>query len=227
MLLSSRLTQSTSWHLGTKLGHSSDTSTPHCMSRLFSREKAGLRTGCGVRSQVIDVLKAQIKRRPAMKKVSTVAAKPSRKISQQQLTIGPDLGDRNSWYCVLDEAGRIQLGGCEPFGRGGMCRCWRPECFLASFHAEKSSTEGPDGSSLADVERSRKPSRRETGGTCCSFIRSPRSSRFLRRQTELDHSSPLLLREPHTLREIRWNVKLNHFCHSPVLQMAFLRDLTR
>jgi len=25
-------------------------------------EKAGLRTGCGVRSQVIDVLKAQIKR---------------------------------------------------------------------------------------------------------------------------------------------------------------------
>src|SRR6202142_1201765 len=39
-------------------------------------EKAGLRTGCGVRSQVIDVLKAQIKRRPAMKKVSTVAAKP-------------------------------------------------------------------------------------------------------------------------------------------------------
>jgi hypothetical protein len=37
-------------------------------------EKAGLRTGCGVRSH-IDVLEAQIKRRPAMKKVSTVAAK--------------------------------------------------------------------------------------------------------------------------------------------------------
>jgi len=30
-------------------------------------EKAGLQTGCGVRSQVIDVLEAQIKRRPAMK----------------------------------------------------------------------------------------------------------------------------------------------------------------
>src|SRR5271166_54423 len=72
-------------------------------------EKAGLRTGCGVRSQVIDVLKAQIKRRPAMKKVSTVAAKPSKKISQQKLTIGLDLGDRNSWYCVLDESGQIQL----------------------------------------------------------------------------------------------------------------------
>src|SRR4051812_578616 len=72
-------------------------------------EKAGLRTGCGVRSQVIDVLEAQIKRRPAMKKVSTVAAKPSKKISQQKLTIGLDLGDRNSWYCVLYEAGQIQL----------------------------------------------------------------------------------------------------------------------
>lgn len=72
-------------------------------------EKAGLRTGCGVRSQVIDVLKAQIKRRPAMKKVSTVAAQASRKISGQKLTIGLDLGDRNSWYCVLNEAGEIVL----------------------------------------------------------------------------------------------------------------------
>ena len=40
-----------------------------------------------------------------MKKVSTVAAKPSKKMSQQKLTIGLDLGDRNSWYCVLDESG--------------------------------------------------------------------------------------------------------------------------
>jgi len=37
-----------------------------------------------------------------MKKVSTVAAKPSKKISRQKLTVGLDLGDRNSWYCVLD-----------------------------------------------------------------------------------------------------------------------------
>ena len=43
-----------------------------------------------------------------MKKVSTVAAKPSQKISQQKLTVGLDLGDRNSWYCVLNEAGQIQ-----------------------------------------------------------------------------------------------------------------------
>ena len=44
-----------------------------------------------------------------MKKVSTVAAKQSRNLFQQKLTIGLDLGDRNSWYCVLDEAGQIQL----------------------------------------------------------------------------------------------------------------------
>src|SRR5262252_3034491 len=44
-----------------------------------------------------------------MKKVSTVVAMQGRNISQQKLTIGLDLGDRNSWYCVLDEAGRIQV----------------------------------------------------------------------------------------------------------------------
>ena len=59
--------------------------------------------------QVIDVLMAQIKRRPAMKKISTAAAKQSKNLSQQKLTIGLDLGDRNSWYCVMDEAGQIQL----------------------------------------------------------------------------------------------------------------------
>ena len=42
-----------------------------------------------------------------MKKVSTVAAQASRKISQQKLTVGLDLGDRSSWYCVLDEGGAI------------------------------------------------------------------------------------------------------------------------
>jgi transposase len=34
-------------------------------------------------------------------------AKQSRNISQQKLTIGLDLGDRSSWYCVLDEAGNV------------------------------------------------------------------------------------------------------------------------
>jgi hypothetical protein len=46
-------------------------------------EKTGLRTGCGVPSQGIDVVEAQIKRRPAIKKVSTAAVKASKNISQQ------------------------------------------------------------------------------------------------------------------------------------------------
>ena len=41
-----------------------------------------------------------------MKKVGTVAATQNKNFFQQKLTIGLDLGDRNSWYCVLDEAGR-------------------------------------------------------------------------------------------------------------------------
>ena len=44
-----------------------------------------------------------------MKKVSTVAARQRKTFSQPTLTIGLDLGDRNSWYCVLDEVGQIQL----------------------------------------------------------------------------------------------------------------------
>jgi transposase len=44
-----------------------------------------------------------------MKKVSTAAAKQSSNFSQQKLTIGLDLGDRSSWYCVLDEAGNVRL----------------------------------------------------------------------------------------------------------------------
>ena len=44
-----------------------------------------------------------------MKKISTVAVQQSRNVSQPKLTIGLDLGDRTSWYCVLDEAGTIVL----------------------------------------------------------------------------------------------------------------------
>src|SRR6202142_1935154 len=44
-----------------------------------------------------------------MKKVSTVAAEQSRNISQLKLTIGLDLGDRNSWYCMVNEAGQVRL----------------------------------------------------------------------------------------------------------------------
>jgi hypothetical protein len=49
-----------------------------------------------------------------MKKVNTVAVPQIRNFSQQKLTtekltIGLDLGDRSSWYCLLDEAGRVLL----------------------------------------------------------------------------------------------------------------------
>ena len=44
-----------------------------------------------------------------MKKVSTAVGKQRKNISEQKLTIGLDLGDRNSWYCVLDGVGQIQL----------------------------------------------------------------------------------------------------------------------
>ena len=44
-----------------------------------------------------------------MKKVSTAAAKQIRNFSEQKLTIGLDLGDRSSWYCVLEEAGSTVL----------------------------------------------------------------------------------------------------------------------
>ena len=44
-----------------------------------------------------------------MKKVSTAAVRQSRNISQPKRTIGLDLGDRKSCYCVLNEAGQIQL----------------------------------------------------------------------------------------------------------------------
>src|ERR1700678_4095881 len=44
-----------------------------------------------------------------MKKVSTAAAKQMRNFSQQKLTIGLDLGDRSSWYCVLDASGDVVL----------------------------------------------------------------------------------------------------------------------
>jgi transposase len=44
-----------------------------------------------------------------MKKVSTATRTQRKNFSQQKLTVGLDLGDRSSWYCVLDESGAIVL----------------------------------------------------------------------------------------------------------------------
>jgi transposase len=49
------------------------------------------------------------KRRPAMKKISTVQTYGKEILKEQKLTIGVDLGDRWSFYCVLEEAGKIIL----------------------------------------------------------------------------------------------------------------------
>jgi len=50
-----------------------------------------------------------MKRRPAMKKISTMQAFSNEILKEQKLTIGIDLGDRWSFYCVLDEVGKIIL----------------------------------------------------------------------------------------------------------------------
>ena len=44
-----------------------------------------------------------------MKKISSVATRQAKNFPPQKLTVGLDLGDRWSWYCVLDEAGKIRL----------------------------------------------------------------------------------------------------------------------
>src|SRR5258708_23690528 len=49
------------------------------------------------------------KRRPAMKKISTVQTFGNEIFKEQKLTIGLDLGDLWSFYCVRDEAGQIIL----------------------------------------------------------------------------------------------------------------------
>src|SRR6266568_1441673 len=44
-----------------------------------------------------------------MKKISTAASHNIGKVEGQRLTVGLDVGDRWSWYCVLDEAGEVLL----------------------------------------------------------------------------------------------------------------------
>ncbi len=44
-----------------------------------------------------------------MKKISTVAKHGNEIFKEPKLTIGLDLGDRTSCYCILDEAGNVIL----------------------------------------------------------------------------------------------------------------------
>ena len=67
-----------------------------------------------------------------MKKNSTVQPGPTRALSPRgRLTIGLDLGDRSSRYCVLDVRGEVQReasvatthkGLCQAFGALARCR---------------------------------------------------------------------------------------------------------
>jgi hypothetical protein len=55
---------------------------------------------------VIDALKAQWKGDRLIKKISTVAIRRKQIFKGNRLTIGMDLGDRFTYYCVLDEAAK-------------------------------------------------------------------------------------------------------------------------
>jgi len=61
-----------------------------------------------------DALEAQRERRPAMKKISTVAMERIQIFKESQRTIGMDLGDRSSHYCILNEAGEVIWEGKLP-----------------------------------------------------------------------------------------------------------------
>ena len=84
--------------------------TSKCASTGANRwdEKAGLRRDA-LSSQVIDALEAHETRRPAMKKPNTTALRRIRRLQDGQLTIGLDLGDRSSFYCVLNRGGEVIL----------------------------------------------------------------------------------------------------------------------
>jgi len=58
---------------------------------------------------VLTCLKHKEKRRRAMQKISTIGMMGDGILKSDKLTIGLDLGDRSSSYCVLNEAGDIVL----------------------------------------------------------------------------------------------------------------------
>jgi hypothetical protein len=55
-----------------------------------------------------------------MKKISTVQTFSKEILKGQKLTIGLDLGDRWSFYCILDEAGKLILEQKVPTTPEGM-----------------------------------------------------------------------------------------------------------
>jgi len=68
-----------------------------------------------------------------MKKTSTVQALKNEIFKRRKLTIGLDLGDRWSFYCVLDEAGQILLEQTLPTTPEAMKQTFGkiPRCLMA------------------------------------------------------------------------------------------------
>jgi transposase len=69
---------------------------------------------------MIDALEAQWKGDRLMKKNSTVAIRRKQIFKGNKLTIGMDLGDRFTYYCVLDEAGEVMVEQKLPTTRQAM-----------------------------------------------------------------------------------------------------------
>jgi transposase len=82
---------------------------------------------------MFDVLKAQRKGDRLMKKNSTVARNRNEIFKQPKLTIGLDLGDRFSHYCILDESGKVILEHDLPTTPKGMHQVFSkiPRCRIA------------------------------------------------------------------------------------------------
>jgi transposase len=68
-----------------------------------------------------------------MKKNSTVAAGRKQNLKQARLTIGLDLGDRTSYYCILDEAGNVIWERNVPTTSNGIRQAFggMPRCRIA------------------------------------------------------------------------------------------------
>src|SRR5882724_7323368 len=64
-------------------------------------------------------------RRPAVKKISTVEKTAYEIFNEPKLTIGLDLGDRSSHYCILDEAGNVLLEHSLPTTPKGIQQVFR------------------------------------------------------------------------------------------------------
>src|SRR6202521_5470637 len=82
---------------------------------------------------MINALKAQWRGDRLMKKNSTVAVGRKQIFKQAKLTIGLDLGDRTSHYCILDEAGNVILESKLPTTWNGTRQAFSriPRCRMA------------------------------------------------------------------------------------------------